>query len=512
MSPSASATLDVMTAPSEFKAHVHLPWCWVLLLAGLCCVPAPACTIFVLTDTNHALFCNNEDWLDLKTRIWFEPAGNGYFGTTYVGFDSAMGGMNTEGLAYDWVGGFPQRWQPKPGMQTDRGNATRRMLETCATVKDAIAFYRTHYDPTFRQSTILVADRTGASATISAGDGELQVELDGHCRGFGYGEEILEATLTPNSEATVANGFKILRDCRQTGAHATRYSNIYDLKRGDIFLYPFPDRDDEVKLNLTVELQKGAHYYDMPAIKEEMAQAPRPLLLAMKRFPFDEFKPIPDRDPEVTAHVRTIVRNMTEGASRAEDYRSESWKALSDKQKEIQDDMKRLGEFVSLTLLEHREEKGWREYRYRLDFANVALLQRFVFDGRNKLAGTTAEGMEWQAGAAYADMPLPAVKGTGVGIGVVLVKKGTNIIVSAIVPNSPAASQKDLHVGDRILAIAQAAGPSVPVESGKLTAVAALIRGASGTTVHLTIVSPEEPVTSARVVSFVRTDLKTLPQ
>jgi len=494
-------------ATSKFDAHVHLPRSLAVLLAGLCCLPTQACTIFVLTDTNHALFCNNEDWLDLKTRIWFEPAGDGYFGAAYVGFDGVMGGVNTEGLAFDWVGGLPQKWQPKPGLQTLRENPSRRMLETCATVKEAIAFYRTHYEPTFRQSTVMVADRTGASATIGASDGELQVEPDNHCRGFGFGEQILDAKLAPNSDATVTNGFKILRDCRQSGTYATRYSNIYDLKSGDIFLHPFPDRDDEVKLNLAIELRKGAHYYDMTALKEQLVQPPQPLLLAMKRLPFADFKPIPDREPEVTAHVRTIVRNMVEGASRAEDYTVEGWKALSQKQQKIQEDMKRLGELTSLTLLDRREEKkGWIEYRYRLDFANEALLQRFVFDQQNKLAGTAAEGMEWQPGAVYPDMPGPSV----VGIGVALANKGTNIIVSAIVPNSPAAAQKDLHIGDRILAIAQDTGPAVPVESGKLAAAAALIRGALGTTVRLTIVSPQEEVAHARVVSFVRTDLRSL--
>ena len=29
--------------------------------------PARDCTTFVLTDTNHALFCNNEDWSDLNS-------------------------------------------------------------------------------------------------------------------------------------------------------------------------------------------------------------------------------------------------------------------------------------------------------------------------------------------------------------------------------------------------------------------------------------------------------------
>ena len=42
-------------------------------LAGFYSVelPASACTIFVLTDKDRALFCNNEDWSNPNTRIWF---------------------------------------------------------------------------------------------------------------------------------------------------------------------------------------------------------------------------------------------------------------------------------------------------------------------------------------------------------------------------------------------------------------------------------------------------------
>jgi hypothetical protein len=42
-----------------------------LALCGFISAPVHACTIFVLTDTNRALFCNNEDWSNPKTRIWF---------------------------------------------------------------------------------------------------------------------------------------------------------------------------------------------------------------------------------------------------------------------------------------------------------------------------------------------------------------------------------------------------------------------------------------------------------
>jgi hypothetical protein len=40
-------------------------------------VSLQACTIFVLTDTNRVLFCNNEDATSPMTRIWFVPAGEG---------------------------------------------------------------------------------------------------------------------------------------------------------------------------------------------------------------------------------------------------------------------------------------------------------------------------------------------------------------------------------------------------------------------------------------------------
>ena len=83
-----------------------LPWrrlAFALAVLSLTSLPVRACTIFVLTDTNRTLFCNNEDWSDTKTRMWFLPAGEGHIGAVYVGFDNgfAQGGLNTEGLGYD---------------------------------------------------------------------------------------------------------------------------------------------------------------------------------------------------------------------------------------------------------------------------------------------------------------------------------------------------------------------------------------------------------------------------
>jgi len=482
---------------------------FVLASLFFACVPVQACTIFVLTDTNRALFCNNEDWSNPKTRIWFAPAGDGYYGGVYVGFDDgwAQGGFNTEGVAFDWVMEGAETWGPDPHLPYARGDSSRRMLETCATVNDAIAFYRSHNEPGFRHSKILVADRTGASVIIGAKDGKLQFEQEKQCRGFGFGRRTLDAALATNSEPTVANGFKILHDCRQPGQYATKYSNIYDLKSGDIFLYPLSERDDEVKFNLAAELKKGGHYYDMPQIKEQLAKASRPLLTNMKRFPLDEFKPIPDKEPKVTAHVHAIIQDMMDGTMHAEDYPDEVWKKISPKQKEIQTETKPLGGFVSLALVDRSDVDGLRSYRYRLEFANAIIIQHFIVNQQEKFE-SESEYLEWKPGANIAEAPSTPIAGIGVALRV----DGENIIVGDIVPDSPAATQKDIHVGDRILAVAQGTGPAVQVQSGKLAQAVALIRGTAGTTVRLTIVSSGEDDSRARIVSFMRAELKALPR
>lgn len=380
---------------------VEIPWkrlAFVLALFSFASMPAHACTIFVLTDTNHSLFCNNEDWANPKTRIWFLPAGEGYYGTVYVGFDDgwAQGGMNTEGLACDWVAGYKEKWELDSNIPKARGNSSQRMLETCSTVADAVAFYRSHGESAFSYAKILVADRTGASVRIGAKDGVLQVEQDNQCRGFGYGWRTLDVALAKNPKPTVTNGFEILRSCRQKGPSATKYSNVYDLKSGDIFLYPFPDRDDDVKFNLAVELKKGGHYYDMPQIQEQLAHELLPLLRNMTRFPMDGFKPIPDNEPKVTAHFRAIIQDAMEGAMHADDFTAEEWKQELPVQKEVQHILKTFGNLISLQLVDRSEKNGKRSYHYRVEFENAVMLQHFALDGQNKVAFARGEDIEWK--------------------------------------------------------------------------------------------------------------------
>jgi C-terminal processing protease CtpA/Prc len=227
----------------------------------------------------------------------------------------------------------------------------------------------------------------------------------------------------------------------------------------------------------------------------------------MKRFPLDEFKPIPDQEPNVTTHLRAMLQDAIEGTSHADDYTATMWEEISSKQQQIKADIKRLGDFVSMTLVDHMVVEERRSYRYRLEFSNASILQHYVFEGQSKLVSGGTEYLEWKPDTKLAETPSTQIS----GIGVALTVDGENIVVNSIVPDSPAAAQKDIHVGDRILAVAQETGPAVQVQSGKLRDVVALIRGPAGTTVRLTTVASGEHNSSARVVSVVRGELKALP-
>jgi hypothetical protein len=368
-----------------------------LALLAFCTNSVLACTIFILTDEDRALFCNNEDWFSRTTRLWFIPAGQGHLGCAYVGFDNGwgQGGVNEAGLAFDWVAGFEEKYEADPKLKPVRGNTSERMLESCTTIDEAIEFYRTYLEPDFRRGRIMIADRTGASVVIGARDGKIHFDRQHRSRGFGWAYRQLEQELAKSPQPSLATCSTILRACVQPGDGGTKYSNVYDLKSGEIVLFPDPRQDESVTLQLATELAKGGHYYDIGRIREQLAAPPRPLLNNMRRFLLDEFKPIADAEPDVTARVRRVIEEGAAGTLREADYAPEFWKkAVGSAQQKIQSDLQRLGPLVSLTLVERRAEAGLRSYRYILDFTKARALGRYVIQADDKIALLQSEAVE----------------------------------------------------------------------------------------------------------------------
>lgn len=356
-------------------------------------VPGRACTIFVLTDEHHALFFNNEDFSDPATRLWFVPAGEGYLGCAYVGFTNgwAQGGVNTAGLAFDWVAGPDNGYQPAPGLVRVRGNPSQRMLETCTSVEEAIVFYRAHRETEFARGAMLIADRSGASVMVSATGSELRFDRQIHSRGFGFGGNVLRERLERAPSPTVAGGVEILRACRQEGANPTQYSNVYDLQTGEIVIYPNPPREESVRLQLADELAKGGHFYAIPQIARELANGGAPLTPQQQRFYLDGWKPRAQPDAAVVATITRLLREAAQGKMQSRDYSPGLWAGLEPAREDLRHDLAGLGELRRVTLVESPGGSGWR---CLAEFAGARVLQRWQFDATGCVTELASEFVE----------------------------------------------------------------------------------------------------------------------
>jgi hypothetical protein len=267
------------------QLHIRAAICF---LAGLSLLSrhATACTVFTIIGGERVLFCDNEDFSNPRTSIWFVPASsvaNAKYGCVFLGFDDGWGqnGCNDKGLAYGWVAGFKEPWQRQPGMKTIDCKPCHQMLESCATVEEAIRFFEQHWEESFSYGRLLVADRTGKSVILRAKDGKLHAPIVTQSQGMGhrFGMRGNEATpmLAQISQPTLADGARLLEFTRQEGINATKYSVVFDLKTCDLWLYRFPEQPEPMHFELRRELVKGPHYYDIPQLPEQRKQNLRPL-------------------------------------------------------------------------------------------------------------------------------------------------------------------------------------------------------------------------------------------
>lgn len=358
--------------------------------------PVHACTIFVLVDEHRSLFCNNEDWFNVATRLWFVPAGEGHLGCAFIGFDDgwAQGGVNEAGLAFDWVSGFEESYEPAPDLRTGRGNPSERMLESCRNVDEAIEFYRTYREPDFRRSRILIADRGGASVVIGARNGELLFVQRRDSRGFGYARAALERELAKSPAPRFDHAADILRTCVQPGEGGTKYSNIFDLKTGDLVLLSATPGAEAVTLNLGRELEQGGHYYDLPRLRAQLESPLQPLLPNQQRFYLDTFSPLPDPEPAIAARVRALLDQAAAGQWNETEFVPTLWRELAPQRAALAAELRQLGTLRSLTPVERGQDARGQWYRFIADFDRARVLSEYVFTAEQKIAGARTEFAE----------------------------------------------------------------------------------------------------------------------
>lgn len=343
------------------------------------------------------MFFNNEDYSNPATQVWFQPSTSAYYGCAYLGFNDgwAQGGVNEHGLAFDWVADANENYTPSPKLKSLQGNPAERMLESCKTVKEAIAFYQRYAEPGFASASMLIADKTGASVIISAKNGQLYFDLSHQSRGFGYGNESLKKMLTPTLGPSIENGLPILKACRQDGIYATKYSSVYDLTTGDISFVSLTDKGESVTLNLPTELRKGGHYYDIPAVSKQLSKPLMPLVAQMKRYLWEGYEPFPKDEPITTKLVQEVIKKAQAGSLQPEDFTPEFWKVLAPIQKDMQPELQKLGPLLSVRFLERKQSS----HLYLMNYQNATVLQRFEIDSMNRIAMIKSEAAEMKVNA-----------------------------------------------------------------------------------------------------------------
>lgn len=107
-----------------------------------------------------------------------------------------------------------------------------------------------------------------------------------------------------------------------------------------------------------------------------------------------DYQPIPDKEPEITAHVRDIIDRAELGKSQMADFTAPEWADWKTWQKQAQLDRTAYGPALSLALVQRTWENGNSSYRYRVEYNFGTVLLHIITDDQNKIAVWAVEDVD----------------------------------------------------------------------------------------------------------------------
>ncbi|MFC2161217.1 DUF3471 domain-containing protein [Acidobacteriota bacterium] len=241
-----------------------------------------SCTVFYYANGKIVLGGNSEDWSDPFSRIWFLPAEEKSHGRVYFGFREGgyMGGMNDQGLFFDGLATDVLKVTLSANKETYQGDLIDKVMSECSSVDEVLAVFDKYNLQFMERVMFFFGDKKGNSAII---EGDVVIRKKGNfqiCTNF-YQSQFEPGSITDrrykraekifkdNDDITLDVFRKIFAATHQEGQYPTQYSNIYDLKNGLIYIYHFHNYENVVVLNLSEELEKGKHTYDLASLFPE---------------------------------------------------------------------------------------------------------------------------------------------------------------------------------------------------------------------------------------------------
>jgi hypothetical protein len=248
--------------------------CLLIVLLSHFCFSLTACTIISASMNGEVLAGGNEDYDNPFIRMWFNPRTADRYGSVCFGFPDLQpqAAMNEHGLFFDFTaqeGIDPSKLNLKNPYY---GDLTFEILGKCKNIEEVLDFLKNH-DYAFA-SQALIADASGRSLVINAGiivekTGSYQINTNFNIcnvkdRSFScWRYELAEKELSATKEISIDYFKNLLKSTSQEGSTGTLFSNIYDLKRGLIYVYLYRNFDEAYVIDLKKELNNGYRIEDL---------------------------------------------------------------------------------------------------------------------------------------------------------------------------------------------------------------------------------------------------------
>ena len=252
------------------------------------------CSIFTAVQSENVLFGDNFDYHQGDLVIGFYPASSEGYGSIHFGFKTGNGSnsgqsysraVNDQGLAWA-VNSIPRgklNPQPEKIYSHAEDNYFSTIIKQAATVEEAISLAKVFDFGDSLGVQIHVADASGDAVVIGPGrDGEITFTrksiYDGYLLSTNFNLAIPEKgpvdfrydtattmldeltdlqALTPEYAGEILNALHL----RTLTTH-TLFSNVIDLKNGEIYVYYISQYNEVVRLNIADELVKGYRVVD----------------------------------------------------------------------------------------------------------------------------------------------------------------------------------------------------------------------------------------------------------
>jgi hypothetical protein len=261
-----------------------------------------SCTIFTAVQGETVLFGDNWDYHEGDLIIGFFPPSRGSYGSIHFGYKKGDGqsyqrAVNDQGLAWA-VNSVPKAKlnpHPEKPFSYTEDEFLYTISKQAATVEEAIRIARFFDFEGDLEVQIHIADASGDAVVIGPGrDGEIAFTRkpagNGYLLSTNFNLAIPEKgpidfrwdtatsmldslsesqTLTPEFAGEILNAVHL----EMLTTH-TLYSNVTDLKNGNIYIYYISQYDEAVKINIDDELAKGQRVIEARSLfPNEIAEA-----------------------------------------------------------------------------------------------------------------------------------------------------------------------------------------------------------------------------------------------